>query len=113
MLNAYVRKGQNTTHETHLMMVRPYEVRARVVTCTTPSVHKYSIVLCSSPRRTTYAYVLVRRTTPPPRLSYCLSMNPGSMSMILRCAFAIFRICSILSLDSIAPPFSCATYARQ
>lgn len=31
----------------------------------------------------------------PPRLSYCLSANPGSTSMIFRCAFAILRIYTI------------------
>ena len=39
----------------------------------------------------------------PPPQSYCLSMKPGSMSMMLRCAFATFRICSIFCFDSIAP----------
>ena len=46
---------------------------------------------------------LKREIPPPPPQSYCLSMKPGSMSMMLRCAFATFRICSIFCFDSIAP----------
>lgn len=47
---------------------------------------------------------LKREISPsPPPQSYCLSMKPGSMSMMLRCAFATFRICSIFCFDSIAP----------
>ena len=44
---------------------------------------------------------------------YCLSMKPGSMSRMLRCALQIFFISSIMSLDSMSPPFSSARYARQ
>ena len=44
---------------------------------------------------------------------YCLSMKPGSMSRMLRCALQIFFIFSIMSLDSMSPPFSSARYARQ
>ena len=39
--------------------------------------------------------------SPTPQ-SYCLSIKPGSTSMMLRCAFATFRICSIFCFDSIA-----------
>ena len=43
----------------------------------------------------------------------CLSMKPGSMPRMLRCALQIFFIFSIMSLDSMSPPFSRAGYARQ
>ena len=44
---------------------------------------------------------------------YRLSMKPGSMSRMLRCALQIFFIFSIMSLDSMSPPFPSARYARQ
>lgn len=101
-----------------------------------PHVHSPCPLVVALPRaettrKTSYSYILSYEKThfydrpdeaPPPSSPthelnaniYCVSMKPGSMSMMFRCALHVLRIFSIFSLYS--APFSSISnlkYARQ